>query len=310
MSFKIISSGVFSTLQDQGRYGYNCLGITHSGAMDEYAYLWSQKLLKSYGPMLKKWIYPYEENALEVMVGLKLEALSSMSIAITGADLGFKINNILKDIWQTHNIVVGDILSFDKRISGQRAYLAVKGGFESQKIYGSYTTTLKEGIGTKIERNTTLSVKPSPTLLSTRRVQHQLIPLYPKHLTLRLFLSYQNNDFTKEEQDKFFNTAYKISLQSDRMGYRLKGKKINPSQKGIISEAIALGSVQIPKDGQPIILLKERQTIGGYPKFGTIIPIDCFRLAQLGVGDSVNFEAIKIEETTTLLKDFYTLFKK
>ena len=145
MSFKIISSGIFSTIQDQGRNGYKHLGITESGAMDEYAYLWSQKLLNN-----------KDSNALEVMVGLKIEVQESTIITICGADLGFEINGMSKPIWQTYSVQVGDVLSFPKRVSGQRSYLAVKDGFHTKKEYGSYATTLKENIGSKVHMSAIL----------------------------------------------------------------------------------------------------------------------------------------------------------
>lgn len=301
MSFKVLTSGIFTTIQDQGRYGYNHLGITHSGAMDEYAYLWGQKLLQTVVQRTDIGVYPY--NALEVMVGLKLLAISFTTIAVTGADLNFKINDVLQPIWQTHYIKSGDILSFDKRVSGQRAYLAVKEGFILEKVYGSYATTLKENIGSKLKRDDILDFKSYPKT-DTYRVKKTYIPNYKKPLTLRLLLSYQENYFSKEEKEKFFNSEYEVTLQSDRMGYKLKGQAINPNQGGIISEAIAFGSVQIPKDGQPIVLLKERQTIGGYPKIGAVLPVDCFSLAQISMGSKVRFEVIEIEKVEEIMKKF------
>ncbi|MCK5855499.1 MAG: biotin-dependent carboxyltransferase family protein [Sulfurovaceae bacterium] len=300
MSFKIISSGIFTTIQDQGRYGFNHLGITHSGAMDEYAYLWGQKLLNN------------KSNALEIMVGLKLQATSSTIISLTGANLNFKINGISQAIWQTHVIKEGDTLSFDKRVSGQRAYLAVKGEFNGDKKYGSYATTLKENIGKNLQRGDILETE---TLVPNNggkafqfRTIQDFIPDYEKPLTLRLLLSYQEDYFTQEEKEKFFNSEYGITLQSNRMGYKLKGQAINPTHGGIISEAIAFGSVQIPKDGQPIILLKERQTIGGYPKIGTVLAVDCFKISQMTVGSKIKFEPIEMEEGERIMRKFYRFF--
>ena len=303
MSFKIISSGIFTTLQDQGRYGYNHLGITHSGVMDEYAYLWGQKLLGN-----------KSHNALEVMVGLKLEATDSMVISVCGADLNFQINGVSQSIWQTHNIQKGDVLSFLKRLSGQRAYLAVKGGFISEKKYGSYATTLKENIGSKVNRGDILETE---TLVPNNggkafrfRTVQEFIPKYTKTLTLRLLPSYQNDYFSIEEQEKFFNSEYVITMESNRMGAKLKGMVITPSKGGIISDGIAFGSVQIPQDGQPILLLKERQTIGGYPKIGSVLAIDCFKFSQLAVGDKVRFEKIDWEEAREKMLKFYGIFRE
>ncbi len=289
MAFKVLNSGIFTTIQDQGRYGYAHLGITNSGAMDEYAYLWSQTLLGQ-----------KNINALEVMVGLKLEATKDIEISITGADLDFKIDGNSLAIWQTHYIKKGSILSFNRRVYGQRAYLAIKGGFDVPKKYGSYSTTLKEGIGFRLRRGDSLiscsGLKPPiPKSNPIFRVQPKYIPDYEKPLTLRVVLGYQEAEFTAEEREKFFNSEYEITLQSDRMGFRLKGEPIKANIDGIISEGIAFGSIQIPQDGQPIVLLKERQTIGGYPKIGTVLAEDCFRLAQRGAGCGIRFKEVDWE---------------
>ncbi len=294
MGFEVLNGGLFTTVQDLGRFGSMHLGITHSGAMDEYAYRWSQKLLSN-----------QNGNALEIMPGLKLIATSPTQISVCGADLNFKLNGILQPIWQTLFIQAGDILSFEKRMSGQRAYLAVKEGFTIAKQYGSYATTLREGIGSKLQKGDLLPYDPYNSSHTIYRVKAAYIPDYQKSLTLRILLSYQEDYFTQEEKEKFFTSSYEVTLQSDRMGYKLKGTPITPTQGGIISEAIAFGSVQIPKNGQPIVLLKEQQTIGGYPKIGTVLPIDCFKLAQLAMGSSVKFEPIEIVEAQEKMIAFY-----
>ena len=290
MIFKVLSSGIFSTIQDEGRYGYAHLGVRTSGAMDGYAYMWSQTLLQQ-----------QNINAIEIMVGLKLQALINVTIAITGADLDFKINGSRSDIWQTHKLDKGDILTFQRRLSGQRSYLAIAGGFDVPKSYGSYSTTLKEGIGSRVERDDILKSLNLNTLIlknnsPTFRVQPDYIPHYKKPIVLRIILGYQEKSFSQEEKDKFFNSDYKITLESDRMGFRLHGEAIKADIDGIISEGIAFGAVQIPQDGQPIVLLRERQTIGGYPKIGTVLEEDCFKLTQKGVDCLVRFKEVFLEE--------------
>ena len=298
MGFRVLQNGIFTTIQDQGRYGYNYLGIRESGAIDEYAYLWSQKLLGN-----------QNANALEVMVGLKLLVISSTQIAITGADLNFKINGVLKPIWQIYYIEQGDILSFDKRVSGQRGYLAVKNGFLLEKIYGSYSTTLKDNIGSLVKKGDILNFKPTSKDI-IYRVQKRYIPNYKEALILRILLSYQVDYFSSKEREKFFGSKYEITLQSDRMGYRLKGQSITPKYGGVISEGIAFGSVQIPKDGEPIVLLKERQTIGGYPKIGTVLAVDCFKLAQLDIGSKIMFKPIEIDMAEEVMREFHSILIK
>ena len=295
--FKVLKSGLFTTIQDLGRDGYTHLGITPSGAMDEYAYRWSQKLLAD-----------VDGNALEILLsGLTLQATAPTTIAVCGADLDFCINGISKPIWQTYAIKENDILSFEKKNSGMRAYLAVKGGFSVQKYENSFSTTLKEHKGKQVKTGDTLPFHATHHS-EVKRVSDKYIPNYPTHMTLRIVLGYQHNDFTASQKEKFFSSTYTLSPKINRMGYTLQGEAIIPSHDGIISEGISFGAVQIPPDGQPIILLKERQTIGGYPKIGSVIPSDCFTLAQLPIGATVRFEAIPLEDAQEEMKAFYGFF--
>ncbi len=293
MGFEILDGGLFATVQDSGRYGMGDRGITVSGVMDEYAYEWGQRLLGT--PSF---------NTLELMAGLRLRALADTMIAVTGADLGLRINGLPESNWQSRFIREGDILHFAKRVSGQRAYLSVKGGFDTPMYHGSYATTIREGFGKKLQRGDILPFHPSPREHS-RRLKEEFIPDYDRPLTIRVMLGYQEEFFDREAKEKFFDTEYEITHQNDRMGYRLSGEPIFPIKGDIISEAIAFGSIQIPAGGQPIILLKERQTIGGYPKIGTVLPMDCFALSQAPIGSKVRFEAVEQEEAFRLAREYY-----
>jgi len=298
IGFEVLAGGLLTTIQDLGRQGYTHLGITNSGAIDEYAYRWSQKLLDN-----------HEGNALEILLGgLKLRATAGATLAVCGANLDFRINDKKQPIWQTHHINKGDIISFHQQSEGLRAYLAVKGGFKVEKVHGSYAATIKEGIGQKLSKGDFLAFVPTQTK-ETRHVPEKFISKYPKHLTLNILLSYQHDFFSDEQKEKFFSTDYELTPQISRMGYKLKGKAMIPSKGGIISEGITFGAVQIPQDGQPIILLKERQTIGGYPKIGSVLPSDCFKLAQLPIGSMVRFREINIEDAEKEMKGFYDFFK-
>ena len=290
LGFEVLEAGLYSVLQDLGRYGYAHLGVTNGGAMDEYAYRWSQKLLDN-----------KDANAIEVLLaGLKLKATQETEVAVCGADLGFCINGLEQDIWCTHHIQKGDLLSFEKQHSGLRAYLAVKGGFEVEKMQGSYAYSKKEHKGMKLEKGLLLAFQPY-TIKMSRRVAKQYIAQYGETLTLNILL--QANLPTS-----FLNQTYTLTTHISPMGYKLEGKKIDHGEDGIISEGIPFGAVQVPPDGQPIILLKERQTIGGYPNMGTVLAKDCFALAQLPIGSEVTFKAMSIEKAQEEMKDFYNFF--
>lgn len=302
--FEVIKSGFFSLLQDKGRYGYTHLGVTNSGLMDEYAAFMSHKLLDN----------SIETNILEIIFGgFIIKATGNTTISICGAECEFYINDIYKPIWHTYNIKAGDILKIGKITKGQRVYFCVKDGFDIKKELGSNATTIKEEIGglngRKIIANDFLPFKSNNELVN-KSLNHNFIPNYDEEiLTLRVILSYQENSFSKKEKEKFFNNIYTVTQDFNRMACKLTGEKIESSLDGIISEGISFGAIQIPKDGQPIILLKERQTIGGYPKIGSVLSIDCFKLAQRKVGSKVRFEIIDIKTAQQKLKDFYNVFE-
>ncbi len=285
--FRVIDGGILSLVEDLGRFGLCDKGITNSGVMDEYAYSALNLLLQN----------PFGTNCIEITLGgLKLEANGSCTIAITGADCKFLINSKEVAIWRTYNIKKGDTLEFGFAKSGLRIYFGVKDGFNIEKELGSNSVTIKENIGRKLEKGDLLKFTDTTLKSNNFIFKDQFIPAYPKELTLRVLLGYQDDLFEKEELEKFFSSDYTVSSQFNRMGYRLDGQEIKCKANGIISEGISFGAIQIPKDGKPIVLLKERQTIGGYPKIGSVLPIDCFKLSQLKSGDIIKFAPISLKE--------------
>ncbi len=298
MGFKVINSAFLTLIQDSGRFSYSHLGVTNSGFMDEYAAFACNKLLDN----------DIKGNLLEVSFpNLHLEATKDTTLAVTGAYCEFYINNKEKSIWCTHNIKKGDSIRIGRFKSGQRVYLGVKNGFILKKEFGSFSTTLKEGFGKKLEKNSILDSEEFKEI-KTKRWHKNYLPEYGEELTLRVILSYQEDSFSKEAKEVFFNNKYKITSDFNRMACKLDGKKIMSNINGVISEAISYGSIQIPSDGKPIVLLKEAQTIGGYPKIGTVLSIDCFKLAQMKIGGTIKFKEISIDQAQEKLKRFYSIF--
>jgi len=302
MSLDIINSPIFATIQDKGRFSYTSIGVTNSGVMDEYAYLVANKMLEN----------DLESNIIEIAFSnVHFEAKTNTTIAITGAKCEFYINDVLKPTWQTFNIRAGDLIKVGKILEGTRVYLAVKGGFDINKEFGSNSTTLKEKLGgldgDRLKKSQSL---PCKSFIQThnKRLKEQFIPKYEDRLELRVILSYQDEYFPKEQIDKFFSSTYEVTNEFNRMGCKLKGEKISCDINGIISEGISFGAIQIPSDGQPIILLKDRQTIGGYPKIGSVLPIDCFKLAQAKPSCKITFKPIEINEAQAKQKEFYSSF--
>ncbi|MGD9625868.1 MAG: hypothetical protein AB7D41_13375 [Arcobacter sp.] len=196
-------------------------------------------------------------------------------------------------------------------LEGNRVYLAVFGGFDIKKEFGSNSTTIKEKlggiVGDKLKKGDILPFKDSIFTHNTR-LKEKFIPKIEEELTLRVILSYQDEYFSKEEKEKFFKNEFLVTNDFNRMGCKLSGETIKCDIDGIISEGIAFGSIQIPSDGQPIVLLKDRQTIGGYPKIGTVLSIDCFKLSQAKVNTKIRFEEISYEKAVEEVKNFYSSF--
>lgn len=302
--FIVENGGLQSSIQDAGRRGFSDIGLTQSGAMDEMAFGYANFLVGN----------AFNTPAIEIaMGGASFKARSEMCIAICGANMQPTCNGHKIALWQTHTLRRGDVIAFDFANEGQFAYIAVAGGFQTPFAYGSYSTSLKEGLGglegRKLKSGDLLHTFGNRCPVDRRKLERKFIPKYPETITVRLVKGYQEAMFDAASQETFFNSIYTFKGEGDRMGYRLSGKKVVPTHTGILSEPICYGAVQVPSHGEPIVLLKERQTIGGYPKIGSVIAVDCFKLAQLKVGGNVKFKEVSLKEAQRVTRAFYTFFK-
>ena len=289
-NFIVKQPGLLTLVQDRGRFGAHNLGLTNGGPLDPLAFDWANRLLAN------------DSNAtcLEISFGgLTLQSNVDSHIAITGAEVACKINGNHIEQWRTHPIKQDDVLEFGYATAGVRAYLAVSGGFNIAPSFGSSATVVREKVGglngDKLQVGDELPCHPDTTskLLSVAVIDR---PAYGSHVTLRVVLGYQQLAFEPIEHLKFFNAEYQVTERSDRMGFRLEGEAIRTDMVGMLSEGICHGAIQIPADGQPIVLMNDRQTIGGYPKIGSVIPIDTAKLAQLQPGSRIRFESISLED--------------
>lgn len=295
--FKILRSGIYSLLQDGGRFGQHQTGLTTGGPLDPLAFHWANRLCEN----------PLNAAAVEITLGgLVLEALSDTRISLTGADIPLTINGVPKPLWQTHQVKAGDRIETGFSRRGTRGYLAVAGGILAQPVFGSVATVPREslgglkGDGSPLEKGDVLPCDEDPAT-NCWQLPANAHPYYGNEVTLRIIPGYQQQDFTREQQRLFFSSTYKVTPQNDRMGFRLQGPAIVPPTQGLLSEGICLGAVQIPPDGQPIVLLNDRQTIGGYPKIGAVLSLDIGKLAQLNQGSRVSFKPISIDQAHKLL---------
>jgi biotin-dependent carboxylase-like uncharacterized protein len=300
LSFKVIKAGFVSTIQDRGRFGVAHHGLSQSGVADEHAYYWANHLLGN----------KVNDAVLEITFGAcELLALTDTAIVVSGADLGFKVNDKPYPNWQVLPVKKGDVLTWVTPKSGIRAYLAVQGGFQSLKHFNSRSVNLREKVGSLIQVNDELLSEASKPSDVGKTMPAWFKPNYQQDLTLRLLPSYQFEKFSKKQHQTLFGQAYKIGKASDRTGCRLEGEPIENTPATMISEGIAYGSVEITTAGLPIILLKDAPTIGGYPKIGTVFSLDLAKLAQRQAGNEVSFELINIEAAQQLRREFEQFFE-
>ena len=296
-AIKIIAPGGYSTIQDRGRFGFQDMGVPLSGVLDPFAFDVANMLVGNGDntPVME----------LTVM-GPSMEILKTMDIALTGAKMGITVNKKPVAQWRSIRVNPGDRVSMGQVQAGCRAYLAVSGGFDVPRVMGSFSTYAGASIGgfkgRPIRAKDVLKTGNAPLLKTERVLPHKAIPVYPTHVTLRAIPGPQD-DYFDTGLHTLFTTEYMVTAKADRMGYRLMGEKIpirDGMPKSIISEPSIPGSIQIPADEQPIILLVE-QTVGGYAKIATIISSDLGRVAQTTPGDMIRFEKIDLETAHSLI---------
>lgn len=300
-SIKLLSSGLCTTIQDIGRIGYQQYGIPVSGVMDEFAFTVANYLVNS-----------DKNNAVLEMpyLGSKIEFDCDISIAITGGNLSPKVNNLDIPMWKSINIKKGDILSFGAAKIDARTYLALAGEIDVPLVNGSKSTLLKSKLGgfegRQLKLGDIIPIK-NPHILSKRRVlETKYIPTYSNFEEIRVVLGPQDSYFTEKGISTFLSSEYEITKDFDRMGMRLTGETIEHKDKAdIISDAAVFGSIQVPGNGQPIILLADRQTTGGYTKIATVIKADLPKLAQMSPNFKIKFKKLTIEEAQQEYINFY-----
>ena len=299
---EILHPGLLSLLMDAGRFGQHQIGLTSGGPLDPEAFYWANRLCDNDAA---------HSTTIETTIGgLKLRVDAPVRVAVTGGETAVTINGVSAPRWQTLRLQAGDTLELGYSQRGSRLYVAFAGGLQVAPQFGSTATVVREGIGglhgTALQKGDTI---PAATDSggSCLRLPPAQRPHYSQRATLRVVTGYQQESFNREQQRRFFQSTYEVSERCDRMGYRLLGPPVHSALNGILSEGICLGAVQLPPDGQPIVLLNDRQTIGGYPKIGSVLSLDLARMAQLMPGDKVNFAAIDMALAQRILHLYYNL---
>jgi len=293
MSLEILEVNGFATIQDAGRIGWRKFGVPASGAMDWFAFR-AANLLAGNAPTCP---------AIEIgMGGIVLRALRDCVISVTGA--GYALSIYIWDfpLWSSYYVRGGWTIRLDKLDSGMWAYLAVSGGVQTPPTLGSASTYLRGPFGgfdgRRLQNGDVLNAgTPSRPLteLAARTLPESARPAYDDNPTLDVIMGPQEKYFTDESAAKFMSHEYTVSNTSDRMGYRLEGAPLTHRlETELLSEGMTMGAIQVPSGGQPIVMMADCPTTGGYPKIGTIVSADLPLLAQCAPGKS----KIRFRKTT------------
>ena len=275
-SITILESGLLSTIQDVGRYGFQKYGVPVSGALDNFALRGANLLVGN------------EMNAAGIemtVLGPSIKFNYPALISITGADLSIKLDGEKIDRWSAIQVEADSVLTSDGIQDGMRAYLAINGCINVPMIMGSRSTYIPASLGgykgRPLMAGDTLFVgEPKPeTRHQERTLPEDLEPVHYGHSHLiRVVLGPQDSNFTSDAINTFFDSRYVVTNNSDRTGYRLAGPSLKHQRTAdIISDGTQIGSIQVPADGNPIILMSDRGPTGGYAKIGTIITMLCLR---------------------------------
>ena len=297
--FAVRNPGPMTTVQDLGRIAFLDRGVPLSGVLDPFACRIANLLVGN----------PEGAAVLEITVmGPTLEVLAAVDIALTGADMGMTINRVPVRGWRAARVNKGDVIRIPQAVTGCRAYLAVTGGIDVPLMMGSRSTFVRAKIGgvqgRGLIRGDILRRGPGPPMDRPRELPDEWIPHYAQEIALRALPGPQDDAFRKGIDD-FFRASYEVTQQGDRMGCRLRGPAIHRdegSPESIVTEPTMPGNVQVPADGQPIILLVE-QTSGGYTKIATVITADLPRVAQAMPGNTVRFERVSLENARGLYRE-------
>lgn len=294
--FRVTRAGPLALLQDAGRFGVRHLGVTQGGPADIHAWAWANRLAGN------RWGSP----VLEITFGgLELQAEADLTVAVTGADLSAKHDNQPLPMWRQFRIGKGERLVFGSPAKGLRAYLAVAGGFSAEPALGSVACVVREhlggfdGQGRRLAANDRLTVAaPDPVHSEMVEAPREEQPDYSTPAVLDLLPGAQIADFTGRSLYDAFNAEWRVDDRADRMGVRLLGPSLHCRIESMVSEGISLGAIQVPPDGQPIALLNDRQTIGGYPRLGNLTPLSASRLAQCVPGQTVRLRPAGMERAS------------
>jgi len=294
----VVKPGMLTTIQDAGRWGFQSSGVPVGGPMDPVSFRLSNALVRN----------PPDAAGLEItLLGPELEFDDERVVAITGAHFDLSLDGRTMPSNAPFIVSAGARLRFGARRLGARAYLAISGGIAVTPTLGSRATHLISamgGIGGRALGAGDVLPLGEPTDLygSVSMPQEAIVPMPDRHARVRVLPGPQTEYFSPDALDVLQSASYVIASNSDRMGFRLEGPPLTHARGAdIISDATPLGVLQVPASGQPILLMADRQTAGGYPKIATVITADMPMAGQLGPGDTIAFVVCTMREAVAAL---------
>ncbi|HEX5842055.1 MAG TPA: biotin-dependent carboxyltransferase family protein [Pseudomonas sp.] len=300
---RVLRPGPLSLVQDGGRKGWQHLGVSPGGALDVQAAAWANRLLHN----------PWDAPLVEIALGdLELQAELDTWVALCGADMPLAIQGEPQPRWTRLPLRAGQRLKLGFARSGQRAYLAVAGGFRLKPVLGSVSTQQREGLGGVDGEGAPLQAGDllpcgSASFSLKASVPWPYQPDYGCKPLLRVITGGDAASFDEDQLQGFFAQPWQLSPHSDRMGARLLGEALQvPARQW--SLGVSRGAIQVPPDGQPIILQADHQTMGGYPLLGWLHPLDLCRLAQCPAYHELRFTPVSVSDTQAELREFYQFF--
>jgi len=307
--FRIAKSGIFSTIQDLGRWGYQDKGIPPNGVLDDYSSRMANVLVGN----------STDECVIEMCLqGCSFEVLNDCVVALTGADTDVLINGLSCSLWSSMRLHKGDYLEIGGVKSGFSIYMSVAGGFKIPNVLGSTSTDTIGYIGgiegrPLMEGDIIRLKKPSSYLneLEERKVIQELIPCFSSKKSIRTIMGPQHECYSEDAISLFLSSDYIVSSKSDRSALRLTGPLLTYKEgesADLLSEGIVTGSIQVPQGGSPIVFLAGRRTVGGYKKIATVISADLFKISQSKPGDIIRFSAVELREAYAHIQRVEYLF--
>jgi biotin-dependent carboxylase-like uncharacterized protein len=304
MAISIKSPGLLTTVQDTGRFGEYALGMPPSGAMDVFSY------------QVGNYLVGNEEGAagLEITYfGPELEFTEGAVIAVTGAEMPPKINGEEAPAWEALEVGEGDVLSFDYLKSGARSYLAVAGGIDVPLFMHSRSTYTLIGLGghegRALQEGDELKTGDAGDRADRvgKHVDEDHVPSYSSETELRVIIGLASYRLTEESLEEFLNTTWTVTTDADRVGYRYRGGELGfvereqpagagADQANVVDFGYPIGSIQVPGGVEPIVLMNDAVTGGGYATIGTVISADRDKLAQTKTNDRTRFRSVDLDE--------------